>query len=55
VPEAGGGSTVSQHVSFSGPLAFLVGPLLGAPMARHFGPVLDDLAAAAEEPAPQSS
>ena len=53
-PEAGG-STVSQHVSFSGPLAFLLGPLPGGTMARHFGPVLDDLATAAEQRRPPST
>ena len=42
------GSTISQSVAFSGPLAFLVGPLLGPQMANHFVPVLDDLASAAE-------
>jgi uncharacterized protein YndB with AHSA1/START domain len=46
------GSVISQSVAFSGPLAFLFGPLLGPQMANHFVPVLDDLAAAAEAPVP---
>jgi Polyketide cyclase / dehydrase and lipid transport len=44
----GRGSTLSQSVSFVGPLAFLFRPLLGAQLARNFVPVLDGLAAAAE-------
>lgn len=44
----GAGSIISQSVGFSGPLAFLFGPLFGPQMATHFVPVLDDLAAAAE-------
>lgn len=43
-----GGSIISQSVAFSGPLAFLFGPLIGPQMATHFDPVLNDLAAAAE-------
>jgi uncharacterized protein YndB with AHSA1/START domain len=48
VTPEGSGSTVSQSVAFSGPLAFLFGPLAGGTMAKHFVPVLDDLAHAAE-------
>ncbi|HMD02082.1 MAG TPA: SRPBCC family protein [Candidatus Baltobacteraceae bacterium] len=48
VEPSGFGSTVSQSVAFSGPLAFVFGPMLGEQMADHFVPVLDDLAAAAE-------
>ena len=44
----GTGSTIAQSVAFSGPLAFIVGPLMGKMMASHFVPVLDDLAGAAE-------
>lgn len=44
----GSGSLISQSVAFSGPLAFIIGPMLGHEMANHFVPVLDDLAAAAE-------
>ncbi|MBV8368745.1 MAG: SRPBCC family protein [Candidatus Eremiobacteraeota bacterium] len=44
----GVGSMVSQSVALNGPLAFLWGPLMGAQMANHFVPVLDDLAKAAE-------
>jgi uncharacterized protein YndB with AHSA1/START domain len=44
----GAGSTIAQNVAISGPLAFIVGPLMGATMASHFVPVLDDLAGAAE-------
>ncbi len=49
----GVGSMVSQSVALAGPLAFLWGPLMGAQMANHFVPVLDDLARAAES-APQT-
>jgi uncharacterized protein YndB with AHSA1/START domain len=48
-PDAAG-STIAQSVGFSGPLAFLWGPLMGSQMATHFVPVLDDLASAAEAP-----
>lgn len=48
VQPQGTGSTISQSVAFSGPLAFLFGPLFGPQMATHFVPVLEDLAAAAE-------
>lgn len=46
----GSGSVISQRVAFSGPLAFIIGPMMGREMAKHFAPVLDDLAAAAEAP-----
>ncbi len=44
------GSTIAQSAQFSGPLAFLFGPLIGPQMAPRFVPVLDDLAVAAEAP-----
>jgi uncharacterized protein YndB with AHSA1/START domain len=44
----GAGTTISQSIALSGPLAFLFGPLLGPQVANHFVPVLDDLAKAAE-------
>ncbi|MFY9720862.1 MAG: SRPBCC family protein [Candidatus Cybelea sp.] len=44
----GTGSKIAQSVTFAGPLAFLVGPLMGNEMAKHFIPVLNDLAKAAE-------
>jgi uncharacterized protein YndB with AHSA1/START domain len=44
----GTGSTIAQHVAFSGALGFIFGPMLGNEMAKHFVPVLDDLAKAAE-------
>jgi uncharacterized protein YndB with AHSA1/START domain len=44
----GSGSTISQSVEFEGPLAFILGPMMGKQMASHFVPVLDDLAKAAE-------
>ena len=47
VPD-GSGSTISQSIAITGPLTFLVGPLLGNEMAKHFVSVLDDLACAAE-------
>jgi len=50
ITPSGTGSTVAQSVAFSGPLAFVFGPLLGKEIASHFVPVLDDLAAAAEAP-----
>jgi len=48
----GSGSKISQSVAIEGPLGFLFGPMLGNEMAKHFVPVLDDLAAAAEKEAP---
>jgi uncharacterized protein YndB with AHSA1/START domain len=44
----GAGSTISQRVAITGPLAFLFGPMMGNEMAKHFVPVLDDLARTAE-------
>jgi uncharacterized protein YndB with AHSA1/START domain len=44
----GTGSTISQNVAIAGPLAFLFGPMMGNEMAKHFVPVLDDLARTAE-------
>jgi uncharacterized protein YndB with AHSA1/START domain len=45
----GSGSTIAQNVAIGGPLGFLFGPMMGNEMAKHFVPVLDDLARAAEE------
>jgi hypothetical protein len=44
----GTGSTIARTVTIAGPLAFLFGPMMGAKMAKHFIPVLDDLARTAE-------
>jgi uncharacterized protein YndB with AHSA1/START domain len=44
----GSGSTIAQHVAISGPLGFIFAPMMGNEMAKHFVPVLDDLAQAAE-------
>jgi uncharacterized protein YndB with AHSA1/START domain len=44
----GSGSTIAQNVAIAGTLAFLFGPMMGNEMAKHFVPVLDDLARAAE-------
>jgi hypothetical protein len=44
----GTGSMIAQNVAITGPLAFLFGPMMGNEMAKHFVPVLDDLARAAE-------
>jgi uncharacterized protein YndB with AHSA1/START domain len=44
----GTGSKIAQSVTIAGPLAFLAGPLMGNEMAKHFIPVLNDLAKAAE-------
>lgn len=46
-PEANG-STIAQSVTFTGPLAFIAGPLMGNELKSHFIPVLNDLAKAAE-------
>lgn len=46
----GSGSTIAQNVAISGPLAFLFGPMMGNEMAKHFTPVLNDLAQSAESP-----
>jgi hypothetical protein len=48
ITPAGSGSTISQHVAFTGPLGFLFGAMMGNEMAKHFIPVLDDLAKTAE-------
>jgi hypothetical protein len=42
------GSTISQTVSMSGPLAWLFGLLAGERIAKSFEPLLDRLAAQAE-------
>ncbi|HEY6327528.1 MAG TPA: SRPBCC family protein [Candidatus Cybelea sp.] len=47
VPD-GAGSRIAQHVAITGPLGFLFGPMMGNEMAKHFVPVLDDLARTAE-------
>jgi carbon monoxide dehydrogenase subunit G len=44
----GEGSRIAQNVAITGPLGFLFGPMMGNEMAKHFVPVLDDLARAAE-------
>ena len=44
----GSGCRISQSVAIAGPLAFLFGPMMGNEMAKHFVPVLDDLAATAQ-------
>jgi uncharacterized protein YndB with AHSA1/START domain len=44
----GTGSTIAQNVAMSGPLGFLFGAMMGNEMAKHFLPVLDDLARTAE-------
>lgn len=49
----GNGSRIAQNVAITGPLAFLFGPMMGNEMAKHFVPVLDDLARTAEAAAPQ--
>jgi uncharacterized protein YndB with AHSA1/START domain len=44
----GTGSKIAQSVTISGPLAPILGRMMGTEMAKHFIPVLDDLAHAAE-------
>jgi uncharacterized protein YndB with AHSA1/START domain len=44
----GTGSKIAQSVTISGPLAPIFGAMMGKEMAKHFVPVLDDLARAAE-------
>lgn len=44
----GSGSTIAQNVAITGPLGFLFGAMMGNEMAKHFVPVLDDLARTAE-------
>ena len=44
----GVGSVISQHVAITGPLGGLFGAMMGTEMAKHFVPVLDDLARTAE-------
>jgi hypothetical protein len=48
IAPAGSGSSIAQNVAMSGPLGFLFGPMMGNEMAKHFVPVLDDLARTAE-------
>lgn len=48
----GSGSRIAQNVAISGPLGFLFGAMMGDEMAKHFTPVLDDLARAAEADLP---
>lgn len=48
IAPAGSGSTIAQSATFSGPIAFLLAPMMGPTMAKHFVPVLDDLATTAE-------
>jgi hypothetical protein len=52
IAREGTGSAIAQHVAITGPLAFLFGPMMGNEMAKHFVPVLDDLARTAESAAP---
>lgn len=42
------GSKIAQDVTFGGPLGFLFAAMMGSEMAKHFVPVLDDLARTAE-------
>lgn len=42
------GCRIEQNVAITGPLGFVFGPMMGNEMAKHFIPVLDDLARAAE-------
>jgi hypothetical protein len=44
----GQGSIISQDVAFAGPLGLVVGAMMGNEMAKHFVPVLEDLARTAE-------
>ncbi len=44
----GRGSRIAQSVSVTGPLGSLFGLIMGNEMAKHFVPVLEDLARAAE-------
>lgn len=44
----GVGSVISQRVAITGPLGALFGAMMGNEMAKHFAPVLDDLARTAE-------
>jgi uncharacterized protein YndB with AHSA1/START domain len=46
----GTGSKIAQSVAISGPLAGIFGAMMGNEMAKHFVPVLDDLARTAEKP-----
>ncbi|MGA2758881.1 MAG: SRPBCC family protein [Candidatus Cybelea sp.] len=46
----GTGSEIAQRVTISGPLGPILGAMMGKEMAKHFIPVLDDLARAAEAP-----
>jgi uncharacterized protein YndB with AHSA1/START domain len=48
ITPAGTGSTIAQSVVISGPLGFLFGAMMGNEMSKHFVPVLDDLARAAQ-------
>jgi uncharacterized protein YndB with AHSA1/START domain len=48
----GAGSKIEQNVAITGPLGALFGAMIGNEMAKHFEPVLDDLAKTAQaEPA----
>ena len=46
----GAGSIIAQSVAFAGPMAWLFGAMMGNEMAKHFVPVLDDLARTVETP-----
>jgi hypothetical protein len=54
VPRAGG-STISQHLTISGPLGFVFGPMAGERVAASFEPLLAGLAAKAEATQPGTS
>ena len=47
-PGDGSPTKIAQSVAIRGPLGFLFGAMMGAQMAQHFVPLLDDLAKAAE-------
>jgi hypothetical protein len=44
----GSGSTIAQSVTIAGPFASILGAMMGKEMVKHFIPVLDGLARAAE-------
>ena len=54
VVPSGTGSTVSQSLAMSGPLAFVFGPMAGERIAASFEPLLKGLADKAEGTAPVS-
>jgi hypothetical protein len=54
IPGAAGGSTISQSLAMSGPLAFVFGPMAGDRIAASFEPLLKGLADKAETSATAS-